>query len=251
MTKSRTAGLLSGIAVAILTIATMAPIILSGSPWPTASRDLLTTSGFDDTGAENLVSAIYLGYRAYDTLGETIVLLAALAGAVSLIAAERSGTQKTANPRQRPNERRPARTEILNVIAGKLAPIVLLFGAYVMLYGHVSPGGGFQGGVVLASGIMFIALGRRSGGVGRIDPSLAAFGHASLARMEAWAFAAILLLSFPGTGRATEVIRVFAGSYGLEIPAVSYIIALNVIIGLKVGSGVALMCILMLGGETE
>jgi len=205
-------------------------------------------SGFDDTGAENLVSAIYLGYRAYDTLGETIVLLAALAGAVSLIAVERPGTASTG---RQATARRPVRTEILNVIAGKLAPIVLLFGAYVMLYGHVSPGGGFQGGVVLASGIMFIALGRRSGGIGRIDPSLAAFGHASLARMEAWAFAAILLLSFPGTGRAIDGIRGFAGSYGLEIPAVSYIIALNVIIGLKVGSGVALMCILMLGGETE
>lgn len=251
MTKGRAAGLLSGIAVAVMSIAALAPIILSEAPWPVAPRDLLATSGFEDTGAENLVSAIYLGYRAYDTLGETIVLLAALAGAVSLIAAERHGTKDTASQRQRPNGRTHARTEILNVIAGKLAPIVLLFGAYVMLYGHVSPGGGFQGGVVLASGIMFIALGRRSGGIGRIDPSLTAFGHASLARMEAWAFAAILILSFPGTGRAMEAIRGFAGSHGLDIPAVSYIIALNVIIGLKVGSGVALTCILMLGGEPE
>jgi hypothetical protein len=96
-----------------------------------------------------------------------------------------------------------------------------------------------------------LATSRRSGGIGRIDPSLTAFGHASLARMEAWAFAAILLLSFPGTGRAMEAIREFTGSYGLEIPAVSYIIALNVIIGLKVGAGVALTCILMLGGESE
>jgi multicomponent Na+:H+ antiporter subunit B len=248
MTKDRAKGILSGTAVAVLAIAALAPIILSDAPWPVASRDLLAASGFDDTGAENLVSAIYLGYRAYDTLGETIVLLAALAGAVSLIAAERSGDYLAA---RQAAGRRHTRTEILNVIAGKLAPIVLLFGAYVMLYGHASPGGGFQGGVVLASGIMFIALGRRSGGVGRIDPSLAAFGHASLARMEAWAFAAILLLSFPGNGRAMEAIRGFAGSLGLAIPAVSYIIALNVIIGLKVGSGVALMCILMMGGETE
>ncbi len=251
MKKGRATGILTGLAVALLSIATLAPIILSSSPWPVASRDLLATSGFADTGAENLVSAIYLGYRAYDTLGETIVLLAALAGAVSLIATERSGAVGTASAGQPSTGRRPVRTEILNVIAGKLAPIVLLFGAYVMLYGHVSPGGGFQGGVVLASGIMFIALGRRSGGVGRIDPSLAVFGHASLARMEAWAFAAILLLSFPGANRAIEAFRSFAWHQGLEIPAVSYIVALNVIIGLKVGAGVALTCILMLGGEAE
>ncbi len=33
-----------------------------------------------ETGASNLVSAIYLGYRAYDTLGEALVLLLAVTG---------------------------------------------------------------------------------------------------------------------------------------------------------------------------
>ncbi|MBC7189823.1 hypothetical protein H5U35_06385, partial [Candidatus Aerophobetes bacterium] len=40
--------------------------------------------GVKETGAINLVSAIYLGYRVFDTLGETIVLLLAVAGVIAV-----------------------------------------------------------------------------------------------------------------------------------------------------------------------
>ncbi|GAB1456627.1 MAG: MnhB domain-containing protein [Spirochaetia bacterium] len=248
MTMAKATNTFTIVLIAGLSIAVIAPIVLSEAAWPTLARDMIDATGFNDTGARNLVSSIYLGYRAYDTLGETIVLLAALAGSAAIIAGEhpRRGSIQSSTA-----EHRSVHTEILNVIAGKLAPIVLLFGTYVMLYGHVSPGGGFQGGVVLASGIIFIALGRRSGGIGRIDPGLSVFGHHSLLRMEAYAFTTIVLLTFPGSARALEAIRTIADSIGLHIPAVSYIIALNITIGLKVGSGVALLCVLMLGGETE
>jgi len=43
-------------------------------------RDYILEQGTEDTGALNLVTAIYLGYRAFDTLGETIVLLMAVSG---------------------------------------------------------------------------------------------------------------------------------------------------------------------------
>lgn len=240
--------ILIGSLIAILSLVVIAPIVLSEAAWPTLARDLIHATGFNETGARNLVSSIYLGYRAFDTLGETIVLLAALAGSASIIAGEHPRSSSVVSSTA---VHHPGHTEILNVIAGKLAPIVLLFGTYVMLYGHVSPGGGFQGGVVLASGIIFIALGRRSGGIGRIDPGLSIFGHHSLLRMEAYAFTAIVLLSFPGSARMLEALRVMAGTMGLPIPAVSYIIALNISIGLKVGSGVALLCVLMLGGDDQ
>jgi len=48
-------------------------------------REAVVSSALEDTGAQNLVSAIYLGYRAFDTLGETIVLLLAVAGVAFLI----------------------------------------------------------------------------------------------------------------------------------------------------------------------
>lgn len=52
---------------------------------PAAIRDYCVERGIPETGAPNLVSAIYLGWRAYDTLGETIVLLLAVTGALFLL----------------------------------------------------------------------------------------------------------------------------------------------------------------------
>lgn len=49
---------------------------------PNLMRDFLVRNGYRDTGAYNLVSAIYLGYRAFDTFGETIVLLSAVTGSI-------------------------------------------------------------------------------------------------------------------------------------------------------------------------
>src|SRR6056297_2195505 len=49
---------------------------------PSFLRDFLFENGYKDTGALNLVSAVYLGYRAFDTFGETIVLLCAVTGSI-------------------------------------------------------------------------------------------------------------------------------------------------------------------------
>jgi multisubunit Na+/H+ antiporter MnhB subunit len=46
---------------------------------------VVVEDGVEDTGAVNLVTAIYLGYRAYDTLGETIVLLLAVSGVMVMV----------------------------------------------------------------------------------------------------------------------------------------------------------------------
>jgi multicomponent Na+:H+ antiporter subunit B len=52
---------------------------------PNTTRDAVVADGVSDTGARNLVTSVYLGYRAFDTLGETIVLLMSVSGVVYLI----------------------------------------------------------------------------------------------------------------------------------------------------------------------
>ncbi len=52
-------------------------------------RAHILEQGTAETGSFNLVTAIYLGYRAYDTLGETVVLLLAVSGIVYLVGAKR------------------------------------------------------------------------------------------------------------------------------------------------------------------
>lgn len=56
---------------------------------PELLRDYLVKNGYAETGALNLVSAVYLGYRAFDTFGETIVLLCAVSGSVFLLSERR------------------------------------------------------------------------------------------------------------------------------------------------------------------
>ncbi len=52
---------------------------------PTELVEYFAKMGVRETGAENLVTSIYLGYRAFDTLGETVVLLISVSGIVYLI----------------------------------------------------------------------------------------------------------------------------------------------------------------------
>ena len=59
---------------------------LSGEhPTETPVRAHIVAEGVEETGAINLVTAVYLGYRAFDTLGETIVLLLAVSGVAFLV----------------------------------------------------------------------------------------------------------------------------------------------------------------------
>ena len=62
------------------------------------------------------------------------------------------------------------KTDILDVISRKLSPFILLFGLYLITYGHLSPGGGFQGGVVLASGVVLLLLCQGTQRVSKLFP---------------------------------------------------------------------------------
>jgi multicomponent Na+:H+ antiporter subunit B len=243
----------AGICAVLLAGAVLIPVLLPEYPWPSRARDLLVQQGYQNTGASNLVAAMYLGYRAYDTLGELVVLIAALSAAIALInsAEEKPGPSALQgnNGTGGNGESRSGRrmhTDIIDLTAGKLSPMVLLFGWYLMFYGNRSPGGGFQGGVVLASGVVFIALGRREGGIGRLASHHAALGLFSLGWVETVSFFFIMVLCFAGPFTGAQFLEdpVPAGSI---IPRGAYMIAFNIAIGLKVGSGIALLCLLMMG----
>ena len=47
---------------------------------------------------------------------------------------------------------------IIRMVCRGLAPFIQLFGLYVIMHGHSSPGGGFQGGVILASSFILLAI---------------------------------------------------------------------------------------------
>jgi multicomponent Na+:H+ antiporter subunit B len=49
-------------------------------------------------------------------------------------------------------------SELVQSGAGILFPLIVVFAAYVIMNGHLSAGGGFQGGAVLASGVLLLLL---------------------------------------------------------------------------------------------
>ncbi|MFU8821843.1 MAG: DUF4040 domain-containing protein [Gammaproteobacteria bacterium] len=100
----------------------------------------------------NVVAAVLASYRGYDTLGEVVVVFAAVVGVISLIGLRRRPPGLARNP--------AALSEhaVLKVIAKLVVPVILLFALYVQFHGEYSPGGGFQAGVIFAAGIILYAL---------------------------------------------------------------------------------------------
>ena len=124
------------------------------------------------------------------------------------------------------------RTQLLDVISRKLAPFVMLFGFYLIAFAYRSPGGGFQGGVVIASGVILLALGREIHDVERLFPVEAL--HAG----EIIAFAGILLVALVGLFYG-GVILAYPGRGGEA--AGRFLFVLNLLIGIKVGAGITLL----------
>ena len=103
--------------------------------------------GVEETGAVNAVTGMILDYRAFDTLGESAVLFAAAASVILLLNRPDRRTRTFRGPDQ-----------LTNLLGRPLLPVILLFGVYVILNGHLSPGGGFSGGAVLGGGLILASL---------------------------------------------------------------------------------------------
>jgi len=99
-----------------------------------------------ELGAANAVTNIVLGYRALDTLGEVTVLFISAIG-VSIIINTNAGLFK-----------RSRSGFILRVGAKMTLPIILVVAVFVITHGHLTPGGGFQGGAMIAAGMLLMAL---------------------------------------------------------------------------------------------
>lgn len=96
--------------------------------------------------AQNLVTAIVVTYRGLDTLGEVTILF--LTAAIIGFFLKQNGTGRTTRET----------SEILKTASTILLPVITLLGIYVFVNGHLTPGGGFQGGAIIASGIALMLL---------------------------------------------------------------------------------------------
>ncbi len=132
-------------------------------------------------------------------------------------------------------------SELVDVISRKLVPFILLFGCYVISHGHISPGGGFQGGMVLASGVMLLAFSRG------VETALRSFPLGRLVLAESLAFLLVLAAGIAGLalGRGFLGNVLPLGRAG-AVPSAGFIFLLNLFIGSKVGIGASLIILRLL-----
>ena len=190
--------------------------------------------GVQESGAANLVTGVLLNYRAFDTFGEVMVIFAALA-AVTGVSSLRPG-QRSSESGGPHDSTAPASRPISPVVAFIIrctAPFIALFAAFVIFKGHVSPGGGFQGGVILGALLMMLSV---VFGRGPHDPLLPAPIAVWLQAAAPLTFAVVavlgvlltgFLLGFPGPPHApVRTLMMIALELGIAIGSAVIILGL-------------------------
>jgi multicomponent Na+:H+ antiporter subunit B len=110
----------------------------------------------------NTIASVNFDQRAFDTLGELTILFAAVLGCVVLLRQTRDEHRARPEPA---DVAPPVRRYALLVL-----PVALLTGLYVVAHGQLSPGGGFQGGVVAATALHLLYLGADYRALERVRP---------------------------------------------------------------------------------
>jgi multicomponent Na+:H+ antiporter subunit B len=124
---------------------------------PLPYGDAINAAGTKERHVTNMVSAVNFDYRGFDTLGEEFMLLCAVTGASVLLRGSR-GEQRE-DPQRMPDRDVLAHADAVVLISRLMGALSVLFGIYVMLHAMTTPGGGFQGGVIVASGLLLVFLG--------------------------------------------------------------------------------------------
>lgn len=179
----------------------------------------ILTAGPGEVGAANIVTAVVLGYRGIDTLGELAILFAAATAAGLVLGHRRAGAARD-----------PAGGFILRHGADLMFPLLLVVGLYVVFHGHLTPGGGFQGGVILAAAFFLAILAQPS----------RSLNHAGIVLIEGFAGAAFILIGLWALLQGGEFLQPFLGRGELgQLISAGTLPLLYIAVGLKVGAELA------------
>ena len=148
----------------------------------------------DKTAADNVVYSVVFNYRGYDTLGESFILIGAIAGTMAILRRDkRRGSRKIVYYRKPADNSKASgavgmeavgdndlstnqykrKPVIVRCSVSFLMPLAIVYGWYIVIHGAMSPGGGFQGGVLAAGTVLLVYLAYGLTGVRKaFNPSL-------------------------------------------------------------------------------
>lgn len=177
-------------------------------------------NGAAEVGAANLVTAVVVTYRGFDTLGEvTILFLAAAIVGFFLKVYHRDDEREGALRKT---------SEILVTASTLLVPTIFMLGVYIFINGHLTPGGGFQGGAVIATGMVMMILAK---------PDIK-FNHKLIAFVESISGVGFVIIGVLGVALAAGFLDnhiLPLGKFGTLLSA-GVIPIIYILIGLKVGT---------------
>ena len=146
------------ISMLLVAVSYLPPVGSADNPASNEVVEKYIEDGMQDTGAVNIVTGMILDYRAFDTFGESNVLFIATCTVLILLRSDKKkDKQKAAAEARREQYYEPKDDSILQKITFLLFPIIVIFGIYVILNGHISPGGGFSGGAIIGAGLILYA----------------------------------------------------------------------------------------------
>ena len=120
---------------------------------------VVTQVGVYERHATDIVNAINYDYRAFDTLGEEFILFASVLGVLLLFRpSDRTDHAKKSHADGQHHEEGLPISDTLTITTRAVMGIMIVFGVYIATHGQLTPGGGFQGGVILASTPILIFL---------------------------------------------------------------------------------------------
>jgi multicomponent Na+:H+ antiporter subunit B len=108
--------------------------------------------------ATNVVTTVTLDYRGFDTLGEEMILFSAALGLVVLLREQRGERKEEVDDDRAAGRKAPGTSEGLRIFSLALVGPTVLLGLYIVAHGALTPGGGFQGGVILATSLLLVYL---------------------------------------------------------------------------------------------
>jgi multicomponent Na+:H+ antiporter subunit B len=205
--------------------------------------DVLNAVAPAERNMQNVVTAINFDYRGIDTLGEEYMLFAAVAATALLL--RRLRTEEEHEEGSGAGQARQAGEE-LQVWGIGIIACTLLFGVYMVVHGSTSPGGGFQGGCILASAWVVVFL---TGDVHLVHRVTSEKGVQFAEALGAGMYAAIGLAMMVLGGVFLQNLLPLAGM-GSPLSG-GMIAAINAAVGLEVTAGFVLILLEFLRQTTE
>jgi len=143
----------------LLLVAAVSDFPAWGDPQSPASTHLsphFIAKSMEETNVPNMVTSVLADYRGFDTMFETAVIFTAGVAVVLILRSSRKRREKPV-----PREMLPEIAHqdiIIQTVVRLLFPFIQIFALYVVMHGHHSPGGGFQGGVILGASFILLAI---------------------------------------------------------------------------------------------